>query len=163
MGKKNYSMIVKGAILIVSLVMALLSQSVYGDVSSKTAVNTPSAKSQIESLSKKSKNKFRPKDSSDSTIEKIKTYEDYLTMYQFIVNEYITNYEAVVTQYGLGDAETYKSIRQGVVDSVKEQKKQYGSMKKTMIIGKKDLVQFLKDYRDKLKEFVNQMSQGLQQ
>lgn len=34
-------------------------------------------------------------------------------------------------------------------------------MGKRSTIGKSDLIQFLKDYRDGLKEFINQMSQGL--
>ncbi|BAH88660.1 hypothetical protein [Streptococcus mutans] len=174
---KVFSAIIVTIVLFISIAIVLIPHNVYAKVSKNASLvsSTSVAKSsqfnfQLVEIkysnlllkSKKAKSKFEPKDSLDSTIEKIKTYEDYLTMYQFIVNEYITNYEAVVTQYGLGDAESYKSIRQGVVDSVKEQKKQYGIMKKATVIGKSDLIQFLKDYRDELKEFINQMSQGLQ-
>ncbi len=45
-----------------------------------------------------------------------------MKMYEFIVNEYITNYENMVSQYGLGDATMYQSVRDTVSQSVEQQK-----------------------------------------
>lgn len=129
--------------------------------SSEISMSSSSANSTGSSTASKSTSKFEPKDSSDKTIESISTYEDYLSMYGFIVNEYISNYEAAVKQYGLGDNPTYASMREEVENSVEEQKKQYGPMKNAKIIGKDDLVQFLKDYRDTLKSYTDQMANGV--
>ena len=105
---------------------------------------------------------FNPVDTSDATIESIATYDDYLTMYQLIVNEYLSNYEAAMAQYGLTDATTFQSMRDGVEEGIAQQKQAYGAMRKSPIVGKSDLVQFLKDYRDELNAYVAQMSSALQ-
>ena len=105
---------------------------------------------------------FNPVDTSDATIESIATYDDYLTMYQLIVNEYLSNYEAAMAQYGLTDATTFQSMRDGVEEGIAQQKQAYGAMRKSHIVGKSDLVQFLKDYRDELDAYVAQMSSALQ-
>ena len=105
---------------------------------------------------------FNPTDTSDSTIESIVTYNDYLKMYEAIVNEYISNYEAVVSQYGLGDAESYQSMRDSVTSSVETQKETYGSLGNARITGKESIVEYLKDYRDSLKSYTDQMAIALQ-
>ncbi|MGT2947108.1 hypothetical protein [Streptococcus chenjunshii] len=105
---------------------------------------------------------FAPTDTADTTIESIVTYNDYLKMYETIVNEYITNYETVVSQYGLGDAASYQSMRDSVTSSIEQQKAEYGPMGNAKIIGKADLVEFLKEYRDELKSYTDQMAIALQ-
>ena len=105
---------------------------------------------------------FNPTDTSDSTIESIVTYNDYLKMYEAIVNEYISNYEAVVSQYGLGDAESYQSMRDSVTSSVETQKEAYGSLGNARITGKDSIVEYLKNYRDNLKSSTDQMAIALQ-
>ncbi|HEM3577616.1 TPA: hypothetical protein U1C15_001259 [Streptococcus suis] len=82
-------------------------------------------------------------------------------MYEFIVNEYVTNYENMVSQHGLGDDATYQAMRDSVTQSVDEQKKQYGSLGNAEIIGKDDSVTFLKEYRDGLQQQLEQMSAAL--
>ncbi|MEW4355022.1 hypothetical protein AB1I63_09275 [Streptococcus pneumoniae] len=104
---------------------------------------------------------FEPHDVSDSTIESIKTYQDYLTIYEYIVNNYITNYEAIVSRQGLGNAAAYQAMRDGVVESVEQQKKQYGILGKAPLVGKSELVKFLKDYRDELQKMVDEMAAAL--
>ena len=110
----------------------------------------------------KAKSDFNPKDSSDTTIESIVTYSDYLDMYEFIINEYITNYETIVKQFDLGDDSSYQEMRKQVTESIEKEKEKYGPMKKSKIIGKSDLVQFLKDYRDNLKDVTDQIAANLQ-
>lgn len=104
---------------------------------------------------------FVPTDSTDATIESIKTYNDYLEMYEFIVNEYVTNFENMVNQYGLGDDATYQAMRDSVTQSVDEQKAQYGLLGNAPIVGKDDIIQFLKEYRDSLQQQINDMSTAL--
>ncbi|HFR3894895.1 hypothetical protein ACEE44_07270 [Streptococcus sp. 32226D021BW] len=104
---------------------------------------------------------FVPTDSTDATIESIETYDDYLEMYEFIVNEYVTNYENMVSQHGLGDDATYQAMRDSVTQSVDEQKAQYGLFGNAPIVGKDGIVQFLKEYRDSLQQQINDMSAAL--
>lgn len=101
---------------------------------------------------------FNPTDSSDATIESIRTYEDYMKMYEFIVNEYISNYENAMAQYGLSDSETYQSIRNQVTETVDQQRAQYGALGNAPIVGRGELVKYLKEYRDQLKTFTDMLS-----
>lgn len=105
------------------------------------------------------KDNFNPMDTSDATIESIVTYANYLDMYELIVNEYIANYEAAVKQYGVGDDSSYQTMKEEVTATLEQQKQQYGPMN-APIIGKEDLVQFLKDYRDELKTYTDNLANG---
>lgn len=147
-------------------VTATSSSSSSSTEESSTSSSTSSSSSTAESTTAESSttvvSSFNPVDTSDATIESIATYDDYLTMYQLIVNEYLSNYEAAMAQYGLTDATTFKSMRDGVEEGIAQQKQAYGAMRKSPIVGKSDLVQFLKDYRDELNAYVAQMSSALQ-
>lgn len=105
---------------------------------------------------------FSPQDVSDETIESIKTYEDYLTMYQKIIDDYYAQYEAVVQGTPLYSPEAFESLKQGIEQGMEQQKRQYGKLKDAPIVGKTDLVTFLKNFRDGLKEQVDNMSSVLQ-
>lgn len=132
----------------------------------QTATTTSTKSSASKNIGQKLKDvakdavTFEPKDSSDKTIESIKTYGDYITMYSFIVNEYITNYENAVAQYGLAETTTYQAMRDQSTKNLEDTKKQYGPMKHAPIVGKKEIVQFLKDYRDELKTFTDSLANG---
>ena len=147
-------------------VTATSSSSSSSTEESSTSSSTSSSSSTAESTTAESSttvvSSFNPVDTSDATIESIATYDDYLTMYQLIVNEYLSNYEAAMAQYGLTDATTFQSMRDGVEEGIAQQKQAYGAMRKSPIVGKSDLVQFLKDYRDELNSYVAQMSSALQ-
>lgn len=147
-------------------VTATSSSSSSSTEESSTSSSTSSSSSTAESTTTESSttvvSSFNPVDTSDATIESIATYDDYLTMYQLIVNEYLSNYEAAMAQYGLTDATTFQSMRDGVEEGIAQQKQAYGAMRKSPIVGKSDLVQFLKDYRDELNAYVAQMSSALQ-
>lgn len=127
----------------------------------KSKSENPNSSSSNSSSEKEIETGFEPQDVSDSTIESIKTYHDYLTMYEYIVNNYITNYEAMVSSHGFGDTATYQAMRDGVAESIEQQKKQYGIFGKAPIVGKSELVEFLKDYRDELQKGVDEMSAAL--
>ncbi|MCQ9276482.1 hypothetical protein [Streptococcus suis] len=124
--------------------------------SSSKTTETPTSSESTATVSE-----FNPTDSSDATIESIKTYSDYMKMYEFIVNEYITNYENMVSQYGLGDATMYQSVRDTVSQSVEQQKKQYGPLGNAAIVGRAEIITFLKEYRDGLQQQIEQMSAAL--
>ncbi|MEY8435050.1 hypothetical protein AALA56_04320 [Streptococcus hyointestinalis] len=147
-------------------VTATSSSSSSSTEESSTSSSTSSSSSTAESTTAESSttvvSSFNPVDTSDATIESIATYDDYLTMYQLIVNEYLSNYEAAMAQYGLTDATTFQSMRDGVEEGIAQQKQAYGAMRRSPIVGKSDLVQFLKDYRDELNAYVAQMSSALQ-
>lgn len=122
-----------------------------------TATTTPSTEEKTNVNSQ-----FSPSDTSDATIESISTYSDYLTMYELIVSEYLTNFENIVNSAGFPQDDSYQLYRDQVKESVEQQKKQYGPLKNTPLVGKEDLVKFLKEYRDELKDYTDQMSQLIQ-
>lgn len=99
---------------------------------------------------------------SDSEIESIKTYNDYLDVYGRIVNNYLDNYKAKMDEYGLADEATYAEMKKGVEEGVQQQKEAYGSMGNKKVVGKSDLVKFLKEYRDELQAFVDTVAQSLE-
>lgn len=105
---------------------------------------------------------FTPQDSSDATIESIKTYNDYLTMFEFIVNEYYTNAEAALAQYGLTDDGSFATQREMTSQQLEAERQQYGAMGKMPLVGvKSGLVDVLKTYRDDLKAYTDALAQGV--
>ena len=136
------------------------------DESSSTTASTkePSEKAKdatdIDSTSE-SDTVFNPQDVSDATIESIKTYGDYLAMYRKIVDNYFADYERVIKGTILYNEESFKQMKKEMNKSFDEQEKQYGKMKNSPIIGKDSLVDFLKDYRDSLKNMVDSYEESL--
>ena len=133
------------------------SSSITSSSSSSSSSSTISSSSSSVSSSN-----FNPQDTSDATIESISTYNDYLTMYSKIVDEYLTNYQNAVAGTVLDDANTIEQMKQETLKSLEEQKKEYGAMGNTKIIGKDSLVEFLKNYRNGLKEYTDNISTQIQ-
>ena len=139
-------------------------KNISGRVTSKSSSSsTTSSSSTISSSSSSvSSSNFNPQDTSDATIESISTYNDYLTMYSKIVDEYLTNYQNAVAGTVLDDANTIEQMKQESLKSLEEQKKEYGPMGNTKIVGKDSLVEFLKNYRNGLKEYTDNISTQIQ-
>ena len=108
-----------------------------------------------------SSNDFNPQDVSDTTIESIKTYEDYLTMFQKIVDNYYTEADQAFKGTALVDSASIQELKDSTKKEIEEQKKQYGPLKKAPIQGKEEIIQFLKDYRDNLHQQVEQWKASL--
>ena len=152
----------------------LLSIALTGCSASKNLINTAknisggvtskSSSSSTTSSSSGSVNSstFNPQDTTDATIESISTYNDYLTMYSKIVDEYLTNYQNAVAGTELDNANTIEQMKQETLKSLEEQKKEYGAMGNTKIVGKDSLVEFLKNYRNGLKEYTDNISTQIQ-
>ena len=134
-----------------------LSSSITSSSSSSSSSSTISSSSSSVSSSN-----FNPQDTSDATIRSISTYNDYITMYSKIVDEYLTNYQNAVAGTVLDDANTIEQMKQETLKSLEEQKKEYGAMGNTKIIGKDSLVEFLKNYRNGLKEYTDNISTQIQ-
>ena len=83
-------------------------------------------------------------------------------MYSKIVDEYLTNYQNAVAGTVLDDANTIEQMKQETLKSLEEQKKEYGAMGNTKIVGKDSLVEFLKNYRNVLKEYTDNISTQIQ-
>ena len=124
--------------------------------------SSPSSSTISSSSSSVSSSNFNPQDTSDATIRSISTYNDYITMYSKIVDEYLTNYQNAVAGTVLDDANTIEQMKQETLKSLEEQKKEYGAMGNTKIIGKDSLVEFLKNYRNGLKEYTDNISTQIQ-
>lgn len=139
-------------------------KNISGGVTSKSSSSsTTSSSSTISSSSSSvSSSNFNPQDTSDATIRSISTYNDYITMYSKIIDEYLTNYQNAVAGTVLDDANTIEQMKQETLKSLEEQKKEYGAMGNTKIIGKDSLVEFLKNYRNGLKEYTDNISTQIQ-
>ena len=133
-------------------------KNISGGVTSKSSSSSTTS----SSSGSVSSSNFNPQDTSDATIESISTYNDYLTMYSKIVDEYLTNYQNAVAGTVLDDANTIEQMKQESLKSLEEQKKEYGPMGNTKIVGKDSLVEFLKNYRNGLKEYTDNISTQIQ-
>lgn len=154
--------------------MILLSIALTGCSASKNLINTAKNISEVvtsksssssttsSSSGSVSSSNFNPQDTSDATIESISTYNDYLTMYSKIVDEYLTNYQNAVAGTVLDNANTIEQMKQETLKSLEEQKKEYSAMGNTKIIGKDSLVEYLKNYRNGLKEYIVNISTQIQ-
>lgn len=133
-------------------------KNISGGVTSKSSSSSTTS----SSSSSVSSSNFNPQDTSDATIRSISTYNDYITMYSKIVDEYLTNLQNAVAGTVLDDANTIEQMKQETLKSLEEQKKEYGAMGNTKIIGKDSLVEFLKNYRNGLKEYTDNISTQIQ-
>ena len=104
----------------------LLSIALTGCSASKNLINTAknisenvtnNSNDSASSSSSVSSSNFNPQDTSDATIESISTYNDYLTMYSKIVDEYLTNYQNAVAGTVLDDANTIEQMKQETLKS----------------------------------------------
>lgn len=132
------------------------------NVSGRVTSKSSSSSTTSSSSGSVSSSNFNPQDTSDATIESISTYNDYLTMYSKNVDEYLTNYQNAVAGTVLDDANTIEQMKQESLKSLEEQKKEYGPMGNTKIVGKDSLVEFLKNYRNGLKEYTDNISTQIQ-
>lgn len=132
------------------------------NISGRVTSKSSSSSTTSSSSGSVSSSNFNPQDTSDTTIESISTYNDYLTMYSKIVDEYLTNYQNAVAGTVLDDANTIEQMKQESLKSLEEQKKEYGPMGNTKIVGKDSLVEFLKNYRNGLKEYTDNISTQIQ-
>lgn len=134
--------------------------------SSENQTEASSSSSEKKGLFAKAKKKlsssdFNPQDVSDTTIESIKTYEDYLTMYEKIVDNYYTEADEAFKGTALEDSASIQELKDSTKKEMEEQKKQYGPLKKAPIQGKEEIIKFLKEYRDSLHEQVEQWKASL--
>ena len=132
------------------------------NISGRVTSKSSSSSTTSSSSGSVSSSNFNPQDTSDATIRSISTYNDYITMYSKIVDEYLTNYQNAVAGTVLDDANTIEQMKQESLKSLEEQKKEYGAMGNTKIIGKDSLVEFLKNYRNGLKEYTDNISTQIQ-
>lgn len=132
------------------------------NISGRVTSKSSSSSTTSSSSGSVSSSNFNPQDTSDATIRSISTYNDYITMYSKIVDEYLTNYQNAVAGTVLDDANTIEQMKQETLKSLEEQKKEYGAMGNTKIIGKDSLVEFLKNYRNGLKEYTDNISTQIQ-
>ncbi|EOI01727.1 hypothetical protein UAY_01135 [Enterococcus moraviensis ATCC BAA-383] len=105
---------------------------------------------------------FKPTDVSDETIKSIKTYDDYLTMYQSIINNYLAEYESAIKDTVLYDQAAFEEQKKQYEQSFDSQKKQYGDLGNKKLVGKDSLVEFLISYRDGLAQTTASLKESLQ-
>lgn len=131
--------------------------------SSSSKESTPSSTKEETKASEKSESTaFKPTDVSDETIKSIKTYEDYLAMYQAIINNFLSEYEAAVKDTVLYDQASFEEQKKQYDQALESQKKQYSSYGNKKLAGKDTLVDFLISYRDSLTEMTKSMKESLQ-
>lgn len=137
-----------------------------GSSSSENQTEASSSSSEKKGLFAKAKEKlsssdFNPQDVSDTTIESIKTYEDYLIMNEKIIDNYYTEADEAFKGTVLEDSAAIQELKDSTKKEMEDLKKQYGSLKKAPIQGKEEVIKTLKDYRDNLHEQVEQWKASL--
>lgn len=134
--------------------------------SSENQIEASSNSSEKKGLFAKAKEKlsssdFNPQDVSDTTIESIKTYEDYLIMNEKIIDNYYTEADEAFKGTVLEDSAAIQELKDSTKKEMEDLKKQYGPLKKAPIQGKEEVIKTLKDYRDNLHEQVEQWKASL--
>ncbi|WP_173226119.1 hypothetical protein [Streptococcus sp. 3473] len=134
--------------------------------SSENQTEASSSSSEKKGLFAKAKEKlsssdFNPQDVSDTTIESIKTYEDYLIMNEKIIDNYYTEADEAFKGTVLEDSAAIQELKDSTKKEMEDLKKQYGPLKKAPIQGKEEVIKILKDYRDNLHEQVEQWKASL--
>ena len=134
--------------------------------SSENQAEASSSSSEKKGLFAKAKEKlsssdFNPQDVSDTTIESIKTYEDYLIMNEKIIDNYYTEADEAFKGTVLEDSAAIQELKDSTKKEMEDLKKQYGPLKKAPIQGKEEVIKTLKDYRDNLHEQVEQCKASL--
>ena len=165
----NVKKVCRLALLCLSVSTLVACSSLSEKTSSSSSDNQTEASSnssEKKGLFAKAKDKFsssdfNPQDVSDETIESIQTYEDYLTMYEKIVDNYYTEADEAFKGTALEDSASIQELKDATKKEMEEQKKQYGPLKKAPIQGKEEVIKTLKDYRDNLHEQVEQWKASL--
>lgn len=134
--------------------------------SSENQIEASSNSSEKKGLFAKAKEKlsssdFNPQDVSNTTIESIKTYEDYLIMNEKIIDNYYTEADEAFKGTVLEDSAAIQELKDSTKKEMEDLKKQYGPLKKAPIQGKEEVIKTLKDYRDNLHEQVEQWKASL--
>ena len=134
--------------------------------SSENQTEASSSSSEKKGLFAKAKEKlsssdFNPQDVSDTTIESIKTYEDYLIMNEKIIDNYYTEADEAFKGTVLEDSAAIQELKDSTKKRDGRSEKQYGPLKKAPIQGKEEVIKTLKDYRDNLHEQVEQWKASL--
>lgn len=134
--------------------------------SNENQTEASSSSSEKKGLFAKAKEKlsssdFNPQDVSDTTIESIKTYEDYLIMNEKIIDNYYTEADEAFKGTVLEDSAAIQELKDSTKKEMEDLKKQYGPLKKAPIQGKEEVIKTLKDYRDNLHEQVEQWKASL--
>ena len=134
--------------------------------SSENQTEASSSSSEKKGLFAKAKEKlsssdFNPQDVSDTTIESIKTYEDYLIMNEKIIDNYYTEADEAFKGTVLEDSAAIQEQKDSTKKEMEDLEKQYGPLKKAPIQGKEEVIKTLKDYRDNLHEQVEQWKASL--
>ena len=134
--------------------------------SSENQTEASSSSSEKKGLFAKAKEKlsssdFNPQDVSDTTIESIKTYEDYLIMNEKIIDNYYTEADEAFKGTVLEHSAAIQELKDSTKKEMEDLKKQYGPLKKAPIQGKEEVIKTLKDYRDNLHEQVEQWKASL--
>lgn len=127
--------------------------------------NTDSKSNKEETTEQKSdetKDVFNPQDVSDQTIQSIQTYDDYLKMYYKIIENYFSDYEAVVKGTVLYDETAFQKMKESIEQAYDSQVNQYDAIRNKKIIGKDELVKYLIEYRDNLQETIDTLKKSLQ-
>lgn len=134
--------------------------------SSENQTEASSSSSEKKGLFAKAKEKlsssdFNPQDVSDTTIESIKIYEDYLIMNEKIIDNYYTEADEAFKGTVLEDSAAIQELKDSTKKEMEDLKKQYGPLEKAPIQGKEEVIKTLKDYRDNLHEQVEQWKASL--
>ncbi|MGT2906726.1 hypothetical protein [Streptococcus dentiloxodontae] len=137
----------------------------YG-LASDMGYSTPTIISTIINKTTGNKTEFKQTDTSDETIRSIKTYGDYIKMYQYIMEDYQNYYEDKLSEYGVIDNETkeeFENSKSSIDYEFELAEREYGGMTDIPLsddINKK-FADYLIAYRDTLHQTVDKIFNNL--
>lgn len=102
---------------------------------------------------------FAPIDSSDETIESIRTHRDYYIMTEFIVNEYYQSAKELYHRYGLES-----TIDEVTSEAILEDTFEESEILLDTLLGsdlQSSMVEYLKEYRDELQHYLDELEASL--
>ncbi|MGL4695049.1 hypothetical protein [Enterococcus larvae] len=129
--------------------------------SSKESSESSSSETKASEKAAKTESSASRLDIADKDIEAIKTYKDYLDIYQKIIKNYLSEYEEVFKGTVLYDESAFTSMKEEYDAALEEQKKQYEDLGTSALVGKDTLVSYLKSYRDGLADYIDTMKAAL--
>ncbi|MBP1047737.1 hypothetical protein I6N96_15720 [Enterococcus sp. BWM-S5] len=129
--------------------------------SSKESSESSSSETKTSEKAAKTESSGSRLNIADKDIEAIKTYKDYLDIYQKIIKNYLSEYEEVFKGTVLYDESAFTSMKEEYDAALEEQKKQYEDLGTSALVGKDTLVSYLKSYRDGLADYIDTMKAAL--
>lgn len=133
----------------------LLGLTLVGCGDSGSSSDNSSSAAESSSSSSQKASGFDSEEISDDAINSVETYEDFLNMYQKILDVFFIEFEAAYKDAGLDTDDTFTAMKDQYNQQFEQQKEQYGSLGDQALPEKETYTNTLITFRDTVEEAVN--------